>query len=77
MTVGAVIPRSNEEPSIGLTRPDLLSLRQDGTCVVDDIVVCDNGSDGRDGEVPPAAAPGLYEPSPGYGAASPCRHRGA
>lgn len=43
--VGAVIPALNEEQSVGLVVQDIRSLRNsDGTQIVDDVVVCDNGS---------------------------------
>lgn len=43
--VGAVIPALNEEQSIGLVVEDIRSqLNRDGSQVVDDVVVCDNGS---------------------------------
>lgn len=43
--VGAVIPALNEEQSIGLVVRDIRAQRNsDGTQIVDDVVVCDNGS---------------------------------
>lgn len=43
--VGVVIPALNEEESIGLVVRDIYSQRnEDGTQIVDDVVVCDNGS---------------------------------
>lgn len=43
--VAAVVPALNEEESIGLVVRDICSQKnEDGTSVVDDLVVCDNGS---------------------------------
>ena len=43
--VGVVIPALNEEQSIGLVVHDIWSLRNsDGTQMIDEVVVCDNGS---------------------------------
>lgn len=43
--VGAVIPALNEEQSVGLVVEDIRSQRNsDGSQIVDDVVVCDNGS---------------------------------
>ena len=43
--VGAVIPALNEEQSVGLVVQDIRALRNsDGSQIVDNVVVCDNGS---------------------------------
>ena len=45
MNVAAVVPALNEERAIGMVVRGLLSLRnEDGSPVVDEVVVCDNGS---------------------------------
>ena len=45
LSVGAVIPACNEEDNIGAVVTALLDLRTDaGHRVIDDVVVCDNGS---------------------------------
>ena len=45
MSVAAVVPALNEERAIGMVVRGLLSLRnEDGSPVVDEVVVCDNGS---------------------------------
>ena len=71
MTVGVVIPALNEEASIGLVVGDLLAQRNaEGSPLVDDIVVCDNGS--SDETAARAIAGGarvVVEPQPGYGRA--------
>jgi len=41
LSVAVVVPALNEERSIGLVVGDLVSLRDGGSAVVDDIVVCD------------------------------------
>lgn len=71
LTVGVAIPALNEEQSIGLVVRDLLALRNaDKSPVVDDVVVCDNGS--VDSTTACAAAAGarvVREPRAGYGSA--------
>ena len=70
MSVGVVVPALNEEAAIGRVVRDLVSLREGGTRIVDDIVVCDNGS--RDATASVAEAAGarvVRECRPGYGAA--------
>ncbi len=70
MTVGAVIPALNEEASIGLVVGDLLALRHEGVAVVDDVMVCDNGStDATAAKAVAAGARVVAEERPGYGAA--------
>ncbi len=70
MTVGVVIPALNEEASIGLVVGDLLSLRHEGKAVVDEVVVCDNGStDATAAQAGEAGARVVREERPGYGAA--------
>ena len=45
MTVGAVVPARNEERNIGPVVAELLALRDgQGARLIDDVVVCDNGS---------------------------------
>ena len=71
MTVGVVIPALNEVQSIGLVVRDLLARRnQDGGRMVDEIVVCDNGStDGTAEQATAAGARVVREGRPGYGRA--------
>ena len=71
MTVGVVIPALNEVQSIGLVVRDLLARRnQDGDRLVDEIVVCDNGStDGTAEQATEAGARVVREGRPGYGRA--------
>ena len=71
MTVGVVIPALNEAQSIGLVVGDLLALRNaDETRIVDEVVVCDNGStDATAQQAAKAGAQVVYEAQPGYGRA--------
>ncbi len=71
MTVGAVIPALNEERAIAAVVTDLLTLRNAaGAAVVDDIVVCDNGStDATAARATRAGARVVREDRPGYGSA--------
>ena len=71
MTVAVVIPALNEEQSVGRVVREVLSLQNpDGSMVVDDVVVCDNGSeDATAARAQEAGARVVYERSPGYGSA--------
>ena len=69
--VGVVIPALNEEESIGLVVRDIYSQRnEDGTRIVDDVVVCDNGSTDATARVATAAGAVLVsDRKKGYGRA--------
>ena len=71
LTVGAVIPARDEADNIGAVVAGLLDLRTaSGQRVIDDVVVCDNGS--RDATAQRARAAGArvaVEATPGYGRA--------
>ena len=71
MTVGVVVPARDEEQSIGSVVADLLALRdEDGARVVDDFVVCDNGStDATATRAQAAGARAVRQDTPGYGLA--------
>lgn len=71
LTVGVAIPALDEEPSIGLVVGDLVALRtSDGHRLVDDIVVCDNGSmDATASVATTAGARVVHETRAGYGSA--------
>ena len=71
MTVGVAIPALDEAGSIGLVVTDLLAQRnKDGTRIVDEVVVCDNGStDATAAQAAEAGARVAYEGQPGYGRA--------
>ena len=71
LTVGAVIPALDEEQAIGLVVGDLLALRNaDEAPVVNEVVVCDNGSkDATANRAAEAGARVVYEARPGYGGA--------
>ncbi|MCY4323013.1 MAG: glycosyltransferase family 2 protein [Gammaproteobacteria bacterium] len=71
MTIGVVIPALNEELSVGLVVTDLLALKNtDGSRIVDDLVVCDNGSTDATAErAREAGGRVVHEGTPGYGAA--------
>ena len=71
LTAGVAIPALNEEASIGLVVGDLRSLRNaDGTPVIDDVVVCDNGSsDATAARASDAGARIALERRKGYGSA--------
>ena len=71
MTVGVVVPARDEEQNIGAVVADLLSLGDDrGTRVVDDFVVCDNGSaDATALSAREAGARTVRQDTPGYGLA--------
>ncbi len=71
MTVGVVVPARDEEQNIGAVVADLLALRDDrGTRLVDDFVVCDNGSaDETALRARDAGARTVRQDTPGYGLA--------
>ena len=71
LMVGAVIPARDEADNIGAVVGELLALRTPGgEPVIDDIVVCDNGStDGTARRALAAGARVVGEPTPGYGRA--------
>ena len=71
LSVGTVIPACNEEDNIGVVVAALLDLRTDaGHRVIDDVVVCDNGStDATAGRAQAAGARVVVEETPGYGMA--------
>jgi len=71
MTVGVVVPARDEEQNIGSVVVDLLALRDDhGARIVDDFVVCDNGStDATAIRAREAGARTVRQDTPGYGLA--------
>ena len=71
MTVGVVVPARDEEQSIGSVVVELLALRDDrGGRVIDDFVVCDNGStDATAQRAREAGARTVRQETPGYGLA--------
>ena len=71
LSVGAVIPACDEEDNVGAVVAALLDLRTDaGQCVIDDVVVCDNGSmDATAQRARAAGARVIVEEIPGYGRA--------
>ena len=71
MTVGVVVPARDEEQNIGSVVADLLALRDDrGARVIDDLVVCDNGStDATAARAREAGARTVGQEIPGYGLA--------
>ena len=71
LSVGTVIPACNEEDNIGAVVTALLDLRTDaGHRVIDDVVVCDNGStDATASRARAAGARVVVEKTPGYGMA--------
>ena len=71
MSVAVVIPALNEEQSIGMVVRELRSLRNaDTTMVVDDLVVCDNGSSDTTAQrAREAGARVVHEQQAGYGSA--------
>ena len=71
MRVGVVIPALNEERSVGSVVNALLALdNADGSQVIDDLVVCDNGStDATASKVVAAGGRVVFEATPGYGGA--------
>lgn len=71
LTLGVAIPARDEEQHIGAVVAELLALRDDhGQPLVDDCVVCDNGSRDATGErAEQAGARVVRQPFPGYGIA--------
>ena len=71
LTVGAVIPARDEQDNIEAVVSALLALQTaPGESIVDDVVVCDNGShDATAGRAEAAGARVVSEPTPGYGIA--------
>ncbi|MYF28847.1 MAG: glycosyltransferase [Gammaproteobacteria bacterium] len=71
LAVGVAIPALDEEASIGFVVGDLKRLRNDdGSAVIDDIVVCDNGSrDATGARAAEAGARVVREARKGYGSA--------
>lgn len=71
LSVGAVIPAYNEEDNVGPVVAALLDLRTDGGHhVIDDVVVCDNGStDATAVRAQAAGARVVVEETRGYGMA--------
>lgn len=71
LTVGAVIPACNEADNVGAVVTALLDLRTNaGRRVIDDVVVCDNGStDATALHAREAGARVVSEETPGYGIA--------
>ncbi len=71
LSVGVAIPARDEAENIGAVVAELLELRTDtGERVIDDLVVCDNGSADVTAErARSAGARVAVEPTPGYGRA--------
>ena len=70
LTVGAVVPARNEEDNIGAVVQDLMALRDGGQPLIDDFVVCDNGStDTTAQRAREAGARVVRQDRPGYGIA--------
>ena len=71
LTVGVVVPARDEAQNIGSVVADLLALRDEhGAPVVDDFVVCDNGStDATADRAREAGARTVRQETPGYGLA--------
>ncbi len=71
LTVGVVVPARDEERNVGAVVRDLTALRGDGGGpLVDDFVVCDNGSsDATAQRAREAGARVVREETPGYGIA--------
>ena len=69
--IGAVIPALNEARNIGVVVRSLLALQGDGgAALVDEVLVCDNGSSDATASIAAAAgARVVTEPVPGYGRA--------
>ena len=71
LTVGAVAPARDEERNIGAVVSELLALDNGaGGAVIDDFVVCDNGSTDATARCAEAAGARVaHQPTPGYGIA--------
>ena len=71
LSVAAVVPARDEEGHIGAVVGELLALRDTaGAPLIDDFVVCDNGSsDATAQRAEQAGARVVYQPTPGYGIA--------
>ena len=71
LTVAAVVPARDEEGNIGAVVGELLALRDvAGAPLIDDFVVCDNGSSDATARcAEQAGARVVYQPTPGYGIA--------
>ena len=71
LRVGAVIPARDEQDNIAVVVHELRALRTSGAgALIDDIVVCDNGSvDATAQRARDAGARVVSEPTPGYGIA--------
>ena len=68
--IAVVIPALNEEQAIGIVVRDLVSLSADHKQIIDNIVVCDNGSTDNTTSVAIAAgAQVVHQSTPGYGMA--------
>jgi glycosyltransferase involved in cell wall biosynthesis len=69
--VAVVLPALNEEQAITLVIKDLWKLKNaDGTDIVDEIIVCDNGSTDNTAQVAfKAGAKLVFQKQPGYGIA--------
>lgn len=68
--VAVVIPALNEEKAIGVVVGNLMALRCDDLTVIDDIVVCDNGSTDNTAQVARTkGAQVVQQITPGYGIA--------
>jgi len=69
--VCVVIPALNEAQSIGLVIADLWALKdQQGITIIDEVVVCDNGSSDQTAQIAKTAgARVVFEAQPGYGRA--------
>ena len=71
LTIGVVVPARDEERNVGAVVGELMALRGDGGgALVDDFVVCDNGStDATAQRARAAGARVVREETPGYGIA--------
>ena len=71
LSIAAVVPARDEEGHIGAVVGELLALRDmAGAPLIDDFVVCDNGSsDATAQRAEQAGARVVYQPTPGYGIA--------
>ena len=70
LTVGAVVPARNEADNIGEVVRELLALRDGARRLIDDFVVCDNGStDATSQRAREAGARVVHQERPGYGIA--------